>query len=175
MLNDAQTSEFVQLLTASQSDLYIYIRAFVFKSVDASDILGETNLTVWENRDKFQLGSNFQAWARCIAHHKVLEWHAKRRRDRVVLSEEMIDELAERQEEAPGQHLTDLRHCLGKLPPDERELIMRRYNPGVSAEQIAAEVQRPTEWVYKAVGRIRRMLSLCVARQMALRHREECR
>ena len=80
------------------------------------------------------------------------------RREKTVFSEEMLQELAEyaeSQAQPDGQLLEDLRHCMKKLSPDDRELIRRRYEPGVSAEQIAVDTGRPTQWVYKAVHRIR--------------------
>ena len=176
MLDDSQTAEFVQLLTGRQLDLYLYIRALVFDGDCAADILAEANVTIWEERDKFKIGANFRAWACGIARHKVLQWRAHQRRERVLFSDDVFQELveqADRQAEPPNQRLEDLRHCMGKLPPEDRELIMRRYGPGASAEQIAAEAERPTEWVYKAVYRIRKALTLCVFKQMALRHHEE--
>jgi len=178
MLDDSQTAEFVHLLTEHQTDIYLYICALVFGKDDAADIWGETNTVLWAQRDTFLMGTNFRAWAFRVARHKVLEWHRQCRREKTLFSGEMIQELAdfaERQAEAPSQRLKDLNHCLEKIPPADRELIMGRYEPGASTEQIAAQVERPKEWVYKAVCRIRRVLTLCVARQIAARHQEECR
>ena len=133
MLNDSETAEFVQLMTAHQSDIYFYISSLVFDGDHAADILGEASMTMWQHRDSFQIGTNFRAWAYKIARHKVLQWQAQRRRNRAVFSPEMLQELAnqaERQAEPPSQRLEDLNHCLKKLPVEDRELILRRYGPG---------------------------------------------
>jgi RNA polymerase sigma-70 factor (ECF subfamily) len=175
MLNDSQTGAFVQLLAGHQSDIYLFVRSLILDADQAADIVGEVNLTVWDRRDQFAIGTDFLAWAFRIARHKVQEWCARSRRRRAVFSEEMLLELAEfaeRQAEAPSQRLEDLRHCMNKLPPEDRELVLRRYAPGASVQQIAADAGQPVQWVYKAVSRIRAALAYCIARQMTLRQRE---
>ena len=59
-----------------------------------------------------------------------------------------------------------LAECLGKLRPGDRDLIERRYTPGVTAKQIAADLGRPANSVSKSLGRIRRMLLECIERTL---------
>ncbi len=175
MLNERQTAEFVRLLTATQPDIYMFIRSLVFDGDGAADILGESNLTIWAQREQFALGTNFRAWAFQIARHRVLQWQQRHQRERAVFSTVLFDELAdyaERHAESESQRLEDLHHCMKKLSPDDSALIERRYSPGSSAEKIAAEIGRTTQWVYKAVCRIRAALTRCIARQTALRYEE---
>lgn len=175
MLNDAQIAEFVRLLTAHQPDLYFYIRTLVFQGDQVADLVGETNLALWTSRDSFQMGSNFRAWAFQTARYKVLQWQAKRRKESAAFSEDMLRELAdfaERQAEGPDQRLEDLRRCMQKLPPRDRELIERRYAGTASASEIAAQFARSTQWFYNSICRIRASLALCIAKQIASRQAE---
>ena len=175
MLNDAQTAEFVRLLTAHQPDIYFYIRTLIFQGDQADDVLGDTNLALWASRDSFQIGTNFRAWAFQTARYKVLQWQARRRKETAVFSDDMLRELAdfaERQADGPVQRLEDLRHCVQKLPPEDRKLIERRYSSAAAAGEIAAEFSRSKQWFYNAICRIRAALTLCIARRAALRQAE---
>ena len=61
--HEAHETEFVGLLTGHQSDIYLYLRSLVLNPDEASDILQDTNLVLWEKRGQFQMGTNFRAWA----------------------------------------------------------------------------------------------------------------
>ena len=133
MLNERQTAEFVRLLTATQPDIYMFIRSLVFNGDDAADILGESNLAIWAQREQFALGTNFRAWVFQIARHRVLQWQhatsAKGQFFSTVLFDELAD-YAERHAESESRRLKDLRHCMKKLSPDDSALIERRVLSG---------------------------------------------
>ncbi len=175
MLSEQQTAEFVRLLTATQADLYMFIRSLIFSNDDAADILGESNLAIWAQRDRFAIGTNFRAWTFQIVRLRVLQWRQRHQREMAVFSTPLFDELADYAEshaEPESHRLEDLRHCMKKLSPEDCALIERRYHAGSSAEKIAADIGRTAQWVYKAVYRIRAALTRCIARQMALRYKE---
>ena len=51
---------FVQLLTEFQSRLYVYILSVVANDRSANDILSDTNATLWQKREEFQIGTSFR-------------------------------------------------------------------------------------------------------------------
>ena len=71
--DEARGAEFVRLLTVHQPDIYVYLRSLVLDPDEASEILQDTNLVLWEKRDQFEIGTNFRAWAFQIARYKLLQ------------------------------------------------------------------------------------------------------
>ena len=83
--DEARQAEFVQLLTTHQPDIYLYLRSLVLDPDEASEVLQDANLVLWEKRGQFQLGTNFRAWAFQIARYKLLQHQARPPRRRLFL------------------------------------------------------------------------------------------
>ena len=78
-----------------------------------------------------------------------------------AVAEEMhsrADDLVEREKA--------LADCVEKLRDRDRELINRRYAPGVTVNDIAEQLDRPVKSIYAALTRIRRGLLKCVERAL---------
>lgn len=86
--------EFVALLTSSQRRLCGFICTLVVDLADAEEVLQETNLTLWQQADRFEPGTDFMAWACRVAHFKVLKWRDARKRQRSHFDEDVIEVLA---------------------------------------------------------------------------------
>ena len=173
--DETRWAEFVQLLTAHQPDVFLYLRSLVLDPDEASEILQEVNLVLWEKRNEFQLGTNFRAWAFQVARYKLLQHRGRRRRACRCFSDELIDELilqAKDDEEALDGMIDDLRRCVSLLSPRDRELIVKRYAPRATCQSVADSVGRPVRWVYKAVSRIRKTLLDCLLREAANRNKQ---
>ena len=170
--DEARGAEFVRLLTAHQPDIYLYLRSLVLNPDEASEVLQEANLVLWEKREEFNIGTNFRAWAFQIARYKLLQHQGQRRRACRCFSDALVDELllqAADSAGAPAEMIDDLRRCIAALTARDRELIGRRYAPRASCRSVAQAVGRPVRWVYKAVSRIRKTLLDCVLRESAAR------
>jgi RNA polymerase sigma-70 factor (ECF subfamily) len=132
-------------------------------------VLQETNLTLWQSRNRFRPGSNFLAWAFSIARFQVLNQHKRRKCHRcVLLSGELLDRLAE---EVPTEHnhqayLKVLESCKAKLTEAQRELIDARYRPGSSLESLARQTGRKASALRVALMRIRITLRECIQRSI---------
>ncbi len=165
--DEARGAEFVRLLTVHQADIYVYLRSLVLDPDEASEILLDTNLVLWEKREQFEIGTNFRAWAFQIARYKLLQHQARRQRACVCFSDALVDELVlhTAAEEAPARWIDDLRRCIAALPSRDRELIGRRYAPRATCQSVAEAVGRPVRWVYKAISRIRKSLWDCVMQE----------
>jgi RNA polymerase sigma-70 factor, ECF subfamily len=127
--------------------------------------LQQTFLVMWKKFDESFCEASFYAWASKIAYFEVLK-----SRDRCVRNESLLDRGVLEQiaaEDAKEPDFWDgvnslLQACLDKLPLHDRELIERRYEPGMLVSVLAAELGRPVNSVSKSLGRIRRTLLKCV-------------
>ncbi len=163
------TEEFIELLTGAQSAVFGYIMSICHDHARAQDILQETNITLWRKAEDFEAGTNFTAWACRTAYFHVLNSRRKQSREQLVFEEDVLDFLAERQEERTldsHDRISALRGCLKKLPQDQRQLVDRRYEPGASVQAIAENDGKSEGAVSQALYRIRAALQQCVEKQL---------
>lgn len=165
-------AEFVRLMTEHQGNLRAFIISLIPGSPDVADIQQETNAVVWSKRDRFKHGTNFIAWVFQIARYEVLR-HRERQRScgNVMFSAETVELLAdmEHPDDASGELLDALDHCLDKLDKSQQELIRERYTPGHSLEDLAARTGRSAGSLRIALLRIREILRRCVEDTLANR------
>lgn len=156
-------------MTKYERLVYGYILSLVPNWADADEILQETNIRLWEEFEKFQLGTNFAAWATRVAHFQVLTWRKRVSRSRLVFDQRVIDALAaepcwsDDEFEARQQALAE---CVSQLPAHSRELLRHCYVKGSKAKDVAVELKRSPAAVYKALERIRAALYACIQRKM---------
>jgi len=166
---DRNTNAFVSLLTASQPGLYACILALLPDRVAAHDVLQETNLTLWQKAEDFEPGTSFMAWATRIARYHVLNHRRKMKRDRLVFDEVLFEELAARQAmraDDADRYARALRHCLGKLPHEQQDLVAQRYAANGSVKQIAGCQGRSVGAVSQTLYRIREALLNCISQRV---------
>ncbi|MBN2217363.1 MAG: sigma-70 family RNA polymerase sigma factor [Pirellulales bacterium] len=161
---------FHRLVMDHQCALVRYIAAMVPNSADADEVLQETNLAIWENAHDFEPGSNFRAWAFRIAYHRVLRCRDQKRRETKMFGGELIALLTD-QIEASTPVLDARSHalafCMRRLAPSDRSLLARYYQPGVRAADIARQLHKPVNSIFKTVCRIRKALMQCIERRMS--------
>lgn len=163
--------EFITLFTQAQRQLYLFILSQVGKVQAAEEILQETNLVIWSKSHQFEVGTNFLAWARQISVYEVLKWRQKHSRDKLTFSGEFMETVAANYSKTPEEverRQLALEQCLEKLNDKDRELIEKRYEPGMNGKNVAAALGRPPNSVYQSLGRIRKLLLECVERQLAI-------
>ncbi len=155
----------VQLIANHQKDMMHYVYSLTLNWSDAEDVIQETNVRLWEQRDDYDSTKPFLPWARTIAYYLVLAQRTKKRRERIYFSEEVMNLLAEEME-AIGEKL-DGRHealqtCLEQLSDSNRQMIDLCYFGGLKINAIAEKVKKSVEATYKMVARIRHKLHACV-------------
>jgi RNA polymerase sigma-70 factor (ECF subfamily) len=166
------SAEFVRLLTVAQGPVYGYVLTLLPDRSRARDLLQETNITLWKKAATFQEGTNFNAWACKVAYFHVLAFRRKMAREKLVFGDEILDYLAERnddrfEEEANDARNRALRRCLQKLPEHHRKLVEARYQPGASVQGIAAEQGRTVGSISQTLYRIRHNLMACIEKSVA--------
>ncbi|QDU61733.1 ECF RNA polymerase sigma factor SigE [Planctomycetes bacterium Pan216] len=165
-----RAEEYVRLLGQHQRRIAMYVMSLVPSWGDAEDIIQETNMVIWREFDRFELGTNFPAWACKVAFHQVLAYRKRRQRDRLQLSTEFMEVVAE-EAELMADELEERHHalagCIDKLQPPHRRIVQLRYSDGSSIEAIADQVGRTVGALYRVLSRIRRTLHECVSRTLS--------
>jgi RNA polymerase sigma-70 factor (ECF subfamily) len=164
-LSRGQTSEFVQLLTGTQSRLYTYICSLIGEAAGARDVLQETNLVLWEKAQDYDPSRPFLPWAYRFAYLQVRAHRQKCARSRLVFDDQLVSELAEeflRRDENHDRRLEALEHCLEKLPGPRREILDRRYRDGETVDRIAQRMHKAPNVIAASLYRIRNTLHECI-------------
>jgi RNA polymerase sigma-70 factor (ECF subfamily) len=164
-----RTTAFLELLTAHERVLGLYVHGLVPCDSEAEDILQQTKLLLWKHFDDFVPGTNFIAWARKIAFHQILTYRRQKKRSHLPLDEAALEALGHAvsqlaEDGSPRQEA--LRTCLARLPVEHRQLVQLRYYDDLEIDQIADRVSRTEAAVYRALSRVRMTLMECVQKQL---------
>lgn len=166
----AEPAEFVELLVQHQHQLLRFILPLVGDLNDAQDVLQETAKALWRKFGDYDPAQPFLPWARQFARNEVLMHHRRRKRI-TFLSEELLEQLAEREatrDELACRRQAALSGCLEKLPEADRRLVHRRYlDPHASVDGLAQELGQTANVLYKSLGRIRKALLSCIEHSLA--------
>jgi RNA polymerase sigma-70 factor (ECF subfamily) len=191
---DSQRHEqFARAFVQHQDRVYGYIVTMLPSRHDAEDVFQQTSLILWQKWDQFDPSAKkgtgpicaehpegrsgkldlspfspsaeFLRWACGVARNEVRNFLRRRSRDRVVLSEKLLDNLAEVRLEA--QPLLEERRgllagCMKKLDFIARELLDRCYAERESIKQIARQFRTTPNAIYLRLRRIRRDLMECI-------------
>lgn len=170
-------TEFVRLLTDHQAAIRGYIRVLIPNEFDIRDVLQNTNLFLWEERDTFVAGSNFKAWAFAVARFRAME-HIKKlkQQNRLVFDSQLIELLdADSHEpwsDSMEREFNALEHCLQLLSTKDRALIDARYASRTPLAEYAARDGRSEASLRVILCRLRGILRGCIDKQL---HFEEGR
>lgn len=159
----------MQQVIAHQPRLRAFIRTLLPVRQDADDVLQEVNLVLCRRSADYEKGTSFAAWAMQVAYYQVLAHRQSAARSRLVFEEETLRQLADSAGERLvnlGDQADALRHCLGRLLPQHRQLLARRYSEQQSVKRIADDVDRTAQSVRQSLYRIRSLLHECISRRL---------
>jgi len=167
-----KNKQFLRQFLQNERRLRAYILTLLPNRADADDVLQETSLTMWDKFDATAPPTEFLAWARRVAYHKVLDFYKKSQRAQVRLSQIFLTRLAETAAgQADALQLDDRREalagCIEKLPPQDRELLARRFADGATTQSASEQLGRSVDAVYKALAKLRENLFRCVETTLA--------
>jgi RNA polymerase sigma-70 factor (ECF subfamily) len=119
--------------------------------------------------DKYELGTNFKAWAMTVANYEVMAYRKKQARERLVFTDEVDAMLASNDEgrsSAQSDRVAHLKHCLQGMSSKNRELIEWRYQGERTMEKIAEDIGSTIGAVKVKLHRLRRQLLSCIQNRM---------
>ena len=161
--------QIVGLLVRHQDQLYRYVFAIVPHASDAWDILQEATMAMYRKAGDYDPERPFLPWAFKFAALTALDWRKRAGRRPALLSNEILEQIAEEREEQQSeldQRLISLEECLEKLPLKERDLVRLRYESPESLEQIAELKDLSLRTLHRRLDLIRQKLRDCINNSM---------
>ena len=158
---------FEALYAATRAKLYGVVLRILRRADLADEVMQEAYLKIWNSAGQFDpaLASPI-TWMVAIARNRAIDV-ARRKRD---VSVEEAPEVLERAADIPdplagrerSEELRRLLDCLGRLDPDQRQLMLLAYYDGLSREQLAARSGRPVNtiktWLRRSILAVRECL-----------------
>ncbi|MEM9367884.1 MAG: sigma-70 family RNA polymerase sigma factor [Planctomycetota bacterium] len=173
---EASYHEFVGLLSRSDRIIRRFVSTLLPHGDAVDDVVQETALECWRRFDGFvptdpdDAAADFGRWACVIARYKAMSWQRDHSRDRLVFREEVMEKIAD----SGLQYLSRIddeqraiEHCLQKLEPDQRRLVLSVHSPGESIAKIASETGENARRLYRQVNTLRQGLFHCVQGRLA--------
>ncbi|MFK7910748.1 MAG: sigma-70 family RNA polymerase sigma factor [Akkermansiaceae bacterium] len=151
------------------------LRAYVMQHMsdrsEIEDILQEVSLVLWQKWPDFKQGTSFLAWAKAVAHFKVLKICHQNKRKPMGVSDELLDSLqpvVEVFDNHVDARIPHLRECLKLLDAEKLNIIRMRYEKKKEGKEIAEHLGVRPNYLYKKIGEIRRQLARCINQREAI-------
>jgi RNA polymerase sigma-70 factor (ECF subfamily) len=168
---ESQRETFARVFAQHHRWLYAYLMSILADFSSTEEVFQEVCVVLWREFGKFDPETDFRRWASVIARHKVYQFRqAKARHGRCLTNEvlELIAEEALERSDLLEERRAALHHCLAELKKSDRELIAACYSEtSRNFKQVAEQLRRPANTVYKGLQRIRRVLRECIRRRIA--------
>ena len=159
--------QFTRLLLENRKRIFGFVLSLMPSGSDVDDVFQNACAVMWRKFDQFESGTNFAAWALQIARYEVMDHYAREKRRTARLSDTTIDVVLDRYAD-PSHGPTEteravaLKKCLGRLKPDQLDLIRTYYNNEQPVSDIASGMNVSADAVYKRLTRTRLQLFECV-------------
>ncbi len=159
---------FVSLYNRHKAAVYGFCLKMLLDDEAARDVLHETFLRVYENRDRLLNAASFKAWLFTIARNQSL--NSLRRSSRMICmageddAHAVIDEVDtpfSRMEKNERVQLVN--RFLRALPPSYREVLVLREYQNLSYEEIAAVTRSTLSAVKSRLFKARRKLAFLIS------------
>jgi RNA polymerase sigma-70 factor (ECF subfamily) len=135
---------------------------------DADEVFQEVSLLIWRDWDKFDSSRDFVRWAGGYAVN-VVRNQRRKSTDRPILSDELLDQIAEtrnRSDDRLEARRKALEGCLEELQQDQQQLVAQCYSGSDSIRALASSRNVEPNAMYKRLERLRRILFDCVQRNL---------
>jgi len=166
-----QRETFARLFAQHHRWLYAYLMSILADFSSTEEVFQEVCVVLWREFGKFDPNTEFRRWASVIARNKVYQFRQSRARHGRCLTNEVLELIAEQALETSDlleERRAALHRCLSELKESDRELISACYSEiPQNYNQVAEQLRRPANTVYKALQRIRRVLRECIRRRLA--------
>ena len=158
---------FEKLYAATSAKLYGVVLRILRRPELADEVMQEAYLKIWNGAAQFDrsLASPI-TWMVAIARNRAIDL-ARRKTDVSVedmpdaleLVADVPDPLAARER---SEEVKRLLECLGRLEPEQRQLVLLAYYDGLSREQLAVRFKRPVNtiktWLRRSLLAVRECL-----------------
>lgn len=159
--------QFLRLYAEHEVALHTFVRSMLPTREETSEVMQEVIVILWQ---KFSSVEEFRPWAFGVARIAALRHLERRKRDRHVFDDALVNRLADLALVQEPLHLSEreaLDACLHKLPAAQRELVLTAYTKGTRIDDLATQRGQTPMALYKLLHRIRQALLDCVQRSLA--------
>lgn len=161
-------ADFEQLFYKYRDSLQSFLMRNLRNREDAEDVLMQTFLKAWRNRETFRGAVTEKQWLYGIASRVAIDVYRARNRRPV----ERMDELGELEPKAvhaepprnpaeivlESERRHEIREVVRRLAPDQRRLVELHYFDGYRYDEISALLGIPTTKVRGRLHRIRKLI-----------------
>ncbi len=166
-------SDFMRLFVRHERDLRVFARGMLPNWPAVDDVLQEASVVMWKKLHQLEKEEDFFTWARVIVRYEALRARRNAARDRLVLSEETLELLADEAMDTTGDDLEQERSalncCLKKMGDEQRDLVFAASMRDGGVKELAEATNRTANSLYKLIGRLRASLRDCVDRELQTR------
>ncbi len=169
--NNAEDVErFAALFEEHGRAIYGHIHALVPHASDADEVFQETCVTLWKKFRQYRPDTDFRAWAARIAYYNVLKMRDRQVRSPRLFSTQFLDLMSE--EIVVMSDMLDARtealvECRDKLSRRDRDLLARFHREGATAKNVARQMGRNAQYVYRSIRRIHDILLDCIKKALS--------
>ncbi|MFO1413477.1 MAG: RNA polymerase sigma factor [Burkholderiales bacterium] len=141
-----------------------YARVLTGDPTRADDLVQEALARAWEKRRLWAAGTDLRAWLFTVMHNVFVNQRALARHERNHVSLDADDDGAEawqipvRPAQQTRVELNELMQHVGRLPPDQREVLLLATVEEMRYEEIAAVLNIPVGTVMSRLSRAREKL-----------------
>ena len=160
-----QTAEYVRLWTQYHRDVERYVFSMLPRPADASEVVQEVSVRLWEKWDSYDQDRPFLPWAMRFAYLQVLKWRQGKAREKLIFSDDLLSQInATNDYEEPLMEARrkTLTLCLEKLNKDDRRIVELRYGRHGAIKEEAKRTGVKMHKLYYALERIRIQLLNCI-------------
>ena len=166
----AQQEAFLRLWTHHEPGLRAFVGSCSPNSAEVDEVMQDVSIAAWKKFHTLEDHSAFAPWVFTVAKYELLMTRRRHARNRLVLSNDIVETLAkEAAEEVPLRHkqLDALDRCVEKLPTERRELALAAYRKEISIRDLAKKQGRSEGSLYQLLSRIRKQLHSCMEHSLS--------
>jgi RNA polymerase sigma-70 factor, ECF subfamily len=162
-------------LVAAIPRLRRYARVLTGDSSRADDLVQDTLARAWEKRALWQAGTDLRAWLFTVMHNVFINQRALARREARNVSLDADSEpgevwqIAVRPTQQAHVELREVLQQLGRLPAEQREVLVLAAVEEMKYEEIAAVLDIPVGTVMSRLSRAREKLRRFAAEPVPLK------
>ncbi|WP_417268738.1 RNA polymerase sigma factor [Celeribacter sp.] len=155
---------FKQVYEALERPLFRFIHLKLNDPFQASDILHDVFMEVWNKADRYQGRSTVKSWVFGIAHNKTMD--VFRKSSRLVVTDTFPDV----EDEGPtgescvlaAQEAAHVKACLGTLKPQQKEVIELAFYEDMSYRDIGTVLNIPEGTIKTRIFHAKQLLLRCL-------------
>lgn len=159
MTSEAATLDLRQQIVQLLPNLRAFARTLTNNHAQADDLVQETVVKALANLDRFQQGTNLNAWLFTILRNTYYSELRKRRREVEDPDDIHAGSRAVEPDQIHALHLNEFREALAKLPDEQREALILVGASGFAYEEAAAICGVAVGTIKSRVNRARRRLA----------------